>query len=87
MDCFFVQISLLKAPQFKDCPVAVSSGDSFLFPYLFMYSTHSEISSCNYRAREFGVTKGMWMRRAKDLCKELVILPYDFELIEKVIIE
>lgn len=82
-----MQISLLKAPQFKDCPVAVSSGDSFLFHCVFMCSTHSEISSCNYRGREFGVTKGMWMRRAKELCKELVILPYDFDLIEKVIME
>lgn len=47
-------------------------------------SEHSEVSSCNYKAREFGVTKGMWMKRAKDLCPSLIILPYDFDRIEKV---
>ena len=47
-------------------------------------SEHSEVSSCNYKAREFGVTKGMWMKRAKDSCPSLIILPYDFDRIEKV---
>ena len=45
---------------------------------------HSEISSCNYKARSFGVTKGLWMGRAKEVCPELVILPYDYENIRRV---
>lgn len=27
MDCYFVQIALLNAPQYQDQPVAVSSGE------------------------------------------------------------
>ena len=45
---------------------------------------HSEISSCNYKARSFGVTKGLWMGRAKEVCPGLVILPYDYENIRRV---
>lgn len=49
-----------------------------------IYRAHSEISSCNYKARSFGVTKGLWMGRAKEVCPELVILPYDYDNIRRV---
>ena len=74
MDCYFVQVALLSRPEFQSCPCAVASCES----------SHSEISSCNYVAREQGVTKGMWMARAKELCPELIILPYEVEKIREV---
>lgn len=43
----------------------------------------SEIASCNYIARSQGVQKGMWLRPALDRCPSLVLLPYDFEGIER----
>jgi DNA repair protein REV1 len=43
----------------------------------------SEISSCNYPARAKGIKNGMFMSAARDLCPELVILPYDFKLYEE----
>ncbi len=40
---------------------------------------NSEVSSCNYPARKFGVRAGMWMARARELCPDLVVVPYEFE--------
>jgi len=42
----------------------------------------SEIASCNYPARKFGVKNGMWMKRAQELCDHLKVLPYDFPAYE-----
>ena len=52
-----------------------------------MVSPHSEVSSCNYVARSRGVTKGVWMGRAKELCPDLVILPYESDRIREVGVE
>lgn len=72
-DSFFCAVSLKKAPQFIDKPtvVAHSAGNG------------SEIASCNYPARKHGVKNGMWMKRAKDLCPDLTVLPYDFPAYEE----
>lgn len=67
-DSFFAAISLKKCPQYKDKPVAVAHGGG----------SGSEIASCNYPARKFGVSNGMWMKRAQELCPSIKILPYDF---------
>ena len=52
-----------------------------------MVSPHSEVSSCNYVARSRGLTKGVWMGRAKELCPDLVILPYESDRIREVGVE
>ncbi|KAK5124494.1 hypothetical protein LTR85_001711 [Meristemomyces frigidus] len=67
-DSFFAAVSLKKHPQYKDKPAVVAHGGG----------SGSEIASCNYPARKFGISNGMWMKRAQDLCPELKILPYDF---------
>ncbi|EME80783.1 uncharacterized protein MYCFIDRAFT_204073 [Pseudocercospora fijiensis CIRAD86] len=67
-DSFFAAVSLKKFPQYKDKPAVVAHGGG----------SGSEIASCNYPARKFGVSNGMWMRRAQELCPELKVLPYDF---------
>lgn len=67
-DSFFAAVSLKKHPQYKDKPAVVAHGGG----------SGSEIASCNYPARKFGVSNGMWMRRAQELCPELKVLPYDF---------
>ncbi|KAI1757308.1 impB/mucB/samB family protein [Xylaria castorea] len=71
-DSFFCAVSLKKAPGFSDKPAVVAHGTG----------DGSEIASCNYPARQFGVKNGMWMKRAKELCPELKILPYDFPAYE-----
>jgi DNA repair protein REV1 len=72
-DSFFAAVSLKKAPQYKDVPAVVAHGSG----------SGSEIASCNYPARKFGITNGMWMRRAQELCPDVKILPYDFPAYEE----
>lgn len=67
-DSFFCAVSLKSAPEFADKPTVVAHGTG----------TGSEIASCNYPARKFGVKNGMWMKRALELCPDLKVLPYDF---------
>ncbi|KAK3388861.1 hypothetical protein B0T20DRAFT_424596 [Sordaria brevicollis] len=67
-DSFFCAVSLKKAPEYRDKPAVVAHGNG----------SGSEIASCNYPARTFGVKNGMWMKRALELCPDLKILPYDF---------
>lgn len=73
-DSFFCAVSLKRHPEYLDkpCVVAHSPGAG------------SEIASCNYVAREFGVKNGMWMKRALELCPDLKVLPYDFPAYEEV---
>ncbi|KAI9886601.1 MAG: hypothetical protein M1823_001578 [Watsoniomyces obsoletus] len=68
-DCFFAAVSLKSAPQYKDKPVVVAHGTG----------TGSEIASCNYVAREFGIKNGMWMKQALKLCPDIKVLPYNYE--------
>ncbi|KAI9781890.1 MAG: deoxycytidyl transferase [Peltula sp. TS41687] len=73
-DSFFAAVSLKSAPQYRDKPVVVAHGSG----------SGSEIASCNYPAREFGVKNGMWMKNALKLCPHLNVLPYDFKGYEEV---
>ncbi|OTB07532.1 hypothetical protein M426DRAFT_317836 [Hypoxylon sp. CI-4A] len=72
-DSFFCAVSLKSAPEFVDKPAVVAHGTG----------SGSEIASCNYPARKYGVKNGMWMKRAKELCPELKVLPYDFPAYEE----
>ncbi|KAI0460928.1 hypothetical protein LJB42_001464 [Komagataella kurtzmanii] len=74
-DCFFAAVSALSHPDidFANEPIAVSHGGK----------GSSDVSSCNYAARKFGVSNGMWVNRALELCPELKILDYDFKLYEE----
>lgn len=71
-DCFFAAVSLKKCPQFIGKPVVVAHGGG----------SGSEIASCNYPARKFGIQNGMWMKHAQKMCPELKVLPYDFTAYE-----
>ncbi|KAF7541369.1 hypothetical protein G7Z17_g11963 [Cylindrodendrum hubeiense] len=71
-DSFFCAVSLKSHPEYVDKPAVVAHSTG----------AGSEIASCNYPAREFGVKNGMWMKRALELCPELKVLPYDFPAYE-----
>lgn len=71
-DSFFAAVSLKKFPQYVDRPVVIAHGGG----------SGSEIASCNYPAREFGVKNGMWMKHAQKMCPDLKVLPYDFPAYE-----
>ncbi|KAK6000598.1 hypothetical protein QM012_003323 [Aureobasidium pullulans] len=76
-DSFFAAVSLKKHPHLKDKPCVVAHGTGSAG------GNGSEIASCNYPAREFGVKNGMWMKRAQELCPDLKVLPYDFPAYEE----
>ncbi|KAJ2877394.1 deoxycytidyl transferase, partial [Coemansia asiatica] len=94
-DCFFVSASLLLHPYLKDKPVAVchaqqqqqqqqqqqshSNSD-----YMEGSSSTSQIASCNYVARSFGVKNGMFMGQARQLCPGLMTVPYQFDTYKKI---
>ena len=72
-DSFFAAVSLQKHPQLATKPVAIAHGSG----------PSSEIASCNYPARKFGIKNGMWMKTALQLCSEIKVLPYDFKAYEE----
>lgn len=72
-DSFFCAVSLKSAPEYYDKPAVVAHGSG----------TGSEIASCNYPARVFGVKNGMWMKQALTLCPTIKVLPYDFPAYEE----
>lgn len=75
MDCFFAACATRDRPDLANVPVAVSWG------------TRGEISSCNYEARRLGVAAGQGVFTATTKCPDLVVVPYDFETIERVGLE
>ncbi|CRJ84837.1 hypothetical protein BN1708_009154 [Verticillium longisporum] len=72
-DSFFCAVSLKKHPELVDKPVVIAHSPGH----------GSEIASCNYPSRKFGVKNGMWMKKAVELCPELRVLPYDFPAYEE----
>ncbi|KIW99069.1 uncharacterized protein Z519_00732 [Cladophialophora bantiana CBS 173.52] len=71
-DSFFAAVSLRKHPHLVDKPVVIAHGSG----------PGSEIASCNYPARKYGIKNGMWMKSALSMCPELKILPYDYKAYE-----
>lgn len=72
-DSFFAAVSLKKNPEYEDKPAVVAHGQG----------SGSEIASCNYPARKYGIKNGMWMKRALELYPDVKILPYDFPAYEE----
>ena len=72
-DSFFCAVSLKNAPDYVDKPAVVAHGSG----------NGSEIASCNYAARAFGIKNGMWMKTALNLCSNIKVLPYDFPAYEE----
>lgn len=75
-DCFFAAVSTRDRPDLAGKPVAITHGNA-------ENSTSSDIASCNYAAREFGVKNGMWMEEARRLCPGIICLPYEFPKYEE----
>ena len=74
MDCFFCSVGVKGRPELQGQPVAVCWGDA-----TSENAQHAEISSANYAARKFGVRAGMFIGKAKELCPQLITIPYEFD--------
>ncbi|CDW97106.1 hypothetical protein [Sporisorium scitamineum] len=88
-DSFFVAVGLKKRPDLQDKPVVVCHGTGLGLPAAKagdeirpadnQSSSTSEIASCSYKARQFGIRNGMSLGQAKRLCPHIETIPYDFE--------
>jgi len=81
MDCFFAAVVLRKFPQYQDRPVVIShfgKANGTQAEGSYKEST-SECATCNYEARKYGIKKGMFLGKVKELCPDVVVLKYDFE--------
>lgn len=68
-DCFFATVSALKKNiDINKTPICVTHGGG-----------SADVASCNYVARKFGVSNGMWLSSARKMCPNLQCLPYEFE--------
>ncbi|EJS41530.1 rev1p [Saccharomyces arboricola H-6] len=76
-DCFFATVAYLcrsacfSTFDFEKDPIVVCHG-----------TKNSDIASCNYVARSFGIRNGMWVSQAEKLLPngiKLTLLPYNFE--------
>ena len=92
LDCFFVSVGLLKHPELRGLPVAVthskgkgprdeSSADTNDGGQdgTNILKSYAEIASCSYEARAKGVRNGMLMKNAIQLCPDLKTIQYDFQ--------
>ncbi|KAL8426616.1 hypothetical protein ACSSS7_008059 [Eimeria intestinalis] len=92
-DAFFVSVALLKYPHLRDKPASKPTCccrccfDLLLLLQGCRLSFERQRGGClaldTYAARAQGVEKGMWVHTAVSRCPSLVLLPYDFEGIEK----
>ena len=85
VDCFFVSVSIRDTPHLKGKPVAVTHAkkgetqpQSSNLSIDLQQST-SDIASCSYEAREYGIKNGMSVGEAIRRCPNLVLVPYEFE--------
>ncbi|GAN05676.1 DNA polymerase iv protein [Mucor ambiguus] len=72
-DCFFASVGIKDRPHLKELPVAVSHTK------VVSEASSSDVASCNYVARAYGVRNGMTVGMAKGLCPSLQVIPYEFE--------
>jgi len=61
MDMFYAQVEILDNPELADVPMAVG--------------TNKMISTASYKAREFGIKSAMPGFMAKQIFKDLVLIP------------
>lgn len=76
MDCFFASVSTRDRPDLAGQPVGISHSAGAGA----RDDSSSDLASVNYAARAAGLSNGMYVRRALELCPGLAILPYDFDL-------
>ena len=67
LNAFFVRAEEIRDPSLENKPVAIGKE-----------GRAGVVSTCSYKAREYGVHSGMPMFQAKQLCPNIIILPSDF---------
>ena len=86
MDCFFVSVATRHQPELRDQPIVITHSKgkkSSTTTVDQQFYSRSELASCNYAARQYGIRNGMYLGKAQELCAnhqaKLLCLPYDYE--------
>ncbi|KAL9651561.1 hypothetical protein ABK040_001506 [Willaertia magna] len=61
IDCFYAQVEMVNNPHYKEVPIGILQNQT--------------ISTTNYVAREFGLSKMIHVNKAKQICPSLIIIP------------
>ena len=69
LNAFYASAEISRNPSLKGKPIVISGK-----------SKRSIITTASYEARKYGIHSAMPLFQAKQLCKDLIILPADFEL-------
>lgn len=69
MNCYFASCAVIAHPEYKGKPLVVGSD-----------SKRGIVSTASYEARKFGINSAMPIYKAKELCKDLIIVNPDFAL-------
>ena len=67
LNAFFARCEEIRDPSLENKPVAIGHD-----------GRGGVVSTCSYKAREYGVSSAMPMFKAKELCPHLIIKPVDF---------
>ena len=67
-------MKLRDKPELKDKPVAVGGKPN----------ERGVLTTCNYIARKYGLHSAMPSKKAKEICKDLVIIPTDIDKYKKI---
>ncbi|WP_339382595.1 DNA polymerase IV [Pelagicoccus albus] len=73
MDCFYAAIEVRDHPQLRNEPVAVGGRSS----------RRGVLTTCNYKAREFGIRSAMPTFQAMQRCPHLIVMPVRSEVYQK----
>ncbi len=66
LNAFFASCEIARNPSLKDKPIVIGGT-----------SRRSIVSTASYEARKYGIHSAMPIYQAKELCKDLIILPVD----------
>jgi DNA polymerase IV (DinB-like DNA polymerase) len=77
MDYFYAAIEERENPELRGKPVVVGADPK-------KGRGRGVVSTCNYKAREFGIKSGLPISKAYELCKDCVFLPVNMELYQQV---
>lgn len=69
LNAFFASAEISRNPDLEGKPIVISGK-----------SRRSIITTASYEAREFGIHSAMPLFQAIELCKDIIVLPVDFEL-------
>ena len=74
LNAFFASCAIIKEPRLLDKPFVVGRGNN---------SNRGIVTTASYPARKYGIRSGMSIADAKRLCRELLVVPGEYNLYKK----